>query len=434
MPKNKGKQVVSKQVSNLSKKLSQGNYAIARGLFLDALDLADNAKFQIEHKEHPINNEKDPTGKNDLFIDTALLGSPDAKRLLVLVSGTHGVEFYAGCGIQVAYLHQLASGKMTLPKDTAILFIHAANPFGAAWSSRFTEDNIDLNRNFCEHPVRQRNLGYDGLAPAFEKHIYQWWQHPIFLLSLIVIVCQLAVSYLKSNYYYRDPSLFRDGEPFRKQQRSTQSGQYHYPNGLFFGGFAPAKSNTLLRKIVDQYCLDAEEIVFFDIHTGLGKKGDLDIIHAAIDIAKDTSLSRCDAIFGPGRVSSSKAGRKSTSEVSVGKLPSGLLTQIVKQQQKQKGTTPTCTGVTLEFGTYPEVGTFLALWARNLQACDENTQKISGELCKQVFKQFFCVDDAQWLQGIIDKSFEVIQQTTDYLSEKESESSSQSSKFVNRAI
>ena len=48
------------------------------------------------------NPEKGPVGE-DCIADVAWLGPEDASKLLILVSGTHGAEGYAGSGCQVAW-------------------------------------------------------------------------------------------------------------------------------------------------------------------------------------------------------------------------------------------------------------------------------------------------------------------------------------------
>src|SRR5262249_56536361 len=74
-------------------------------------------------------------------------------------------EGFAGSGAQVGSFE--AGLGRELPADTALLAIHAINPYGFAWLRRVTEDNVDLNRNFVDHggPL-PRNPGYDELADA----------------------------------------------------------------------------------------------------------------------------------------------------------------------------------------------------------------------------------------------------------------------------
>ncbi len=35
-----------------------------------------------------------------------------------------------------------------MPKDVAVLHVHAINPYGFAWLRRTNEQNIDINRNW----------------------------------------------------------------------------------------------------------------------------------------------------------------------------------------------------------------------------------------------------------------------------------------------
>ena len=70
------------------------DYATARRNFLEAVEAAGGT---VESYVHP---SLGPSG-DELATDVALLGSPHATNVLVLVSGTHGVEGLAGSGLQV---------------------------------------------------------------------------------------------------------------------------------------------------------------------------------------------------------------------------------------------------------------------------------------------------------------------------------------------
>ncbi len=81
-----------------------------------------------------------------LSVDSAYFGHDNAHNVLLIVTGVHGVEGYAGSACIQHFLHHLAS--RYVGGDTAYLLIHALNPWGFANDSRVTEENIDLNRNF----------------------------------------------------------------------------------------------------------------------------------------------------------------------------------------------------------------------------------------------------------------------------------------------
>jgi hypothetical protein len=134
------------------------DYGEARRSFLDA---CLRAGLRVDTRRHPLSG---PDG-TVLACDVAWAGPRAARRVLVMVSGTHGVEGFSGSAIQIDWL--LSGGADRLPDGCSVLLIHAINPHGFAWLRRVTEDGVDLNRNFIDFaeppPV---NAGYAELADA----------------------------------------------------------------------------------------------------------------------------------------------------------------------------------------------------------------------------------------------------------------------------
>ena len=132
--------------------------------------------------------------------------------------GLHGVEGFAGLRDSTAVAGE---GVPSLPTDTAVVLIHAANPYGMAWLRRVNDRSVDLNRN-CLGPGEEyagAPDGYDALnaflnpprAPSHEAF-------------------RLRVAWL----------ILRHGMPALKQ--TIAGGQYVNPKGLFFGGnLAPGR-------------------------------------------------------------------------------------------------------------------------------------------------------------------------------------------------
>jgi len=87
---------------------------------------------------------KGPKGAN-LTIDIGWFGAKTPKRVFIHSSGLHGVEGLSGSAIQLQWLK---SRIRSIPADSAIVLVHALNPYGMAWRRRFNENNVDLNRNF----------------------------------------------------------------------------------------------------------------------------------------------------------------------------------------------------------------------------------------------------------------------------------------------
>ncbi|HEX6119257.1 MAG TPA: DUF2817 domain-containing protein, partial [Dongiaceae bacterium] len=154
----------------------------------------------------------------DLATDVALLGPAEATRLMIVVSGTHGAEGFCGSGIQVAWL---AAGH-PLPADSAILFVHALNPYGFSHVRRVTEDNVDLNRNFIDHGnAKPANPGYDELR---EFICPKEWTEDSERKNLAALRAHAAK--------HGSDAL----------ESAIASGQYVDPQGVFYGGTQPTWS------------------------------------------------------------------------------------------------------------------------------------------------------------------------------------------------
>ena len=128
------------------------DYEVARQKFLDTVKA-----YGLEH--HAFTNPQTGPEGQILATDVAWYGNKAAEKVLVFISGTHGVEFLAGSGCQIGWIKE---GHLAeTPADTGILFIHCINPYGAAWRRRYNEDNVDLNRNFIDHDRTDfKNLYY----------------------------------------------------------------------------------------------------------------------------------------------------------------------------------------------------------------------------------------------------------------------------------
>ena len=226
------------------------SYSEARAKFLAALDRAGGthlAAFQ--------NPRRGPAGE-ELFTDVGRLGPAEAEKLLVLVSGTHGIEGFCGSGCHTGWLdggHAIRD----LPKGIAVLFIHAVNPHGFAWARRVNEDNVDLNRNFVDHAKPYRdNPDYAKLRDHINPKT--WTAEGV------------AASEKAIRAFYGKP----EGELLAK---AIHGGQYINPQGTFFGGNAPTWSNRTYREIVATFLGTAEQICLIDYHTGSGVFGFCDL-------------------------------------------------------------------------------------------------------------------------------------------------------------
>ena len=134
------------------------DYPAARAAFLAA---AAQAGARVRSVEHPF--ARGPGG-TPLHMDRAVLGDPDAPAALCVISGTHGPEGYAGSAVQTGLLRSGLAQRYA--ERQRVILIHAHNPYGFAWDTRFNEDNIDLNRNYLASfaPPLPANPGYEAVA------------------------------------------------------------------------------------------------------------------------------------------------------------------------------------------------------------------------------------------------------------------------------
>ena len=197
------------------------DYATARQKFLDA---AKNAGAEIESIQHP------DTGiaGEDLFTDVAWLGPKDARSVLVTVSGTHGIEGYYGSGCQVGWLSE--GHAANLPAGTAMLSIHASNPYGFSWGRRVNEDNMDINRNFIDFEAKSPPAN-----PAYAE-VHDWLVPHTWSDEIAAGIQQKIAA-----YYARVGA--------KAATAAIVGGQHSHADGIFYGGQQACWSHKTIKAI-----------------------------------------------------------------------------------------------------------------------------------------------------------------------------------------
>jgi len=180
-----------------------------------------------------------------LTIDAAVFGQGD--NTLLVSSGLHGVEGYAGSAIQLEFI------KNGLPKDIQVVVLHALNPYGMARLRRVNENNVDLNRNFLAagEPYEGSSEGYQRLNPLLNP------EKPTGGIDFMLVRTVLQI--------------LRHG--YNTLKTAVVGGQYDFPKGLFFGGSKLERGPKLILDHLPSLVGDAQEIIHIDFHTGLGKSG-----------------------------------------------------------------------------------------------------------------------------------------------------------------
>jgi hypothetical protein len=177
----------------------------------------------------------------------------------MVVSGTHGVEGYAGSAIQTDWLTRLSTEP--IPSGLRLVLIHALNPYGFAWTRRTNEDNVDLNRNFIDwdRPTPD-NAAYDQLAEALVPDRWDDATKEATTMSLLAEVERLGLE---------------------EMQRIVSGGQYRHLRGVFYGGAGSVWSHRWLTDHARVLTEPAARVGIIDLHTGLGPWGHGElIVHA----------------------------------------------------------------------------------------------------------------------------------------------------------
>jgi predicted deacylase len=307
----------------------------------------------------------------ELFTDVVWLGSDGAERVLVLISGTHGAEGFAGSAIQSDFLTQAGGHQWQPPANTAVLLIHALNPWGMAWCRRCDQDGIDLNRNF---------INFDQPPPANAGYL------------------ALRDTLMLEDATARATALRQYGERHGQTalEIAVSGGQFSDPAGPFFGGFGQSHARRLIEQLINDYALGERQLAVIDLHTGLGPYGYGEII---CDHAPDSHGTRVAHQWYGDAVTLPLAGTSS----SVPKL--GLMDYGWHAIMDRHS----CF-VTLEFGTFGTEPLFDTILAdhRLHAAGPVDWSSATCQQVKQRMARHFCPPDSQWQEMVLWRSRQVI--------------------------
>lgn len=222
------------------------DYAAARQRFQAAV-----ARAGASLASHVLPDHAGPSGEA-LAIDVARLGNARAESALLVISGTHGVEGFAGSGCQVGLLEDRFHE--ALPQSSCLILLHALNPFGFAWLRRVNEDGVDLNRNFVDFSKPLPS------SAAYEA-LHDWL---------------VPAEWEGEARRAADAALTAFGQThgMAALQAAVSGGQYTRPTGLFYGGARESWSaSTLARVLAEILPGTVRRLGVIDLHTGLGPAG-----------------------------------------------------------------------------------------------------------------------------------------------------------------
>lgn len=352
-------------------KYFRDDYVAARDLFVET---CDEAGLDLDSHRHAMPG---PNGE-PLFADCTLIGRRDAPNLIVLISGTHGVETLCGSACQSGFI---AEGRwQSIDDDTAILIIHALNCWGAAHLRRNNEDNVDLSRNF---------LDFDQPLP--ENDAYE--------------EIHSALSCPEFRGPERDESdnvlaHYRDKHGISQFVSAIMGGQYRHSDGMSFGGTGRVWSHSLLSSLLSPFRETAKAVFAIEYHSGLGPYG----YGMAVTMQTGSDLERVRSIYG--RWVEAPNEHAGTAEGDVFQVR-GHPTRGIRDAFPQAG----LSAIVLEFGTYAPTDSLPVLIDDHWLTHHGDVNSEEGRNIKKTLLEMHHPADPDWRQAVWDRSVQVIEQT-----------------------
>jgi hypothetical protein len=301
-----------------------------------------------------------------LSTDMLWFGTPSVAALVVVTSGVHGVEGFAGSGIQIALLEDAELLATIRDSNVGLLLVHAVNPHGFSHMRRVDEHNVDINRNFVE----------DWTSPHANPRYARVHPHLV------------PTTWPPSDE--NEAALRRIlGEPgFGGLQAAIQPGQYSHRDGLFFGGSQTSWASRTLMSIFEEYAAGSRALRWIDLHTGLGEFGYGERIYLGPNDAD--RLRRARTTWGAAVTSMYEEGSSTSAEIH-GSAWEGILRAIGRADML---------GIALEYGTRPVPEVLAALRYDQWHASHASPDFDSAPV-KQAMMDAFYGDDRLWRMRVV---------------------------------
>jgi hypothetical protein len=328
----------------------------------------------------------------DLTVDAVYIPARGKKKdLMILISGVHGPETYAGSAIQMMVGHELAAPKDKIDKtnpDVGWILIHALNPYGFKYNRRVTENNVNLNRNCSIHRdlFKIKNKDYLSFRSLFE---------PKGMVESFVPTAAKTVFTLAK--------MFASGKlPYKEFGNALGKGQYDFSEGLEYGGRDFEPQIEFVKYFLARYGTDYQRVSFFDLHTGLGEKYTLHLLHG--QKVDQTDYERMKHLL-PSPCEDNTYITTPSDDPGFYEVDGDTCDMVTEMWAKDKS----LTAVTLEFGTrghsaWQQIeGVFRLIVENQGHHYGYKTQELEKKV-KQKFLDQFYPDSDKWRNSVIEKS------------------------------
>ena len=212
--------------------------------FANACNHSNGTIEYINHPELGANNES-------LKVAVCSVGNASSDAVVLTISGTHGIEGYAGSMAQISMLRGPSS---MFPPSLRMVHIHMINPYGASHVLKENEQNADQLKNEAgyyaldyDNPIVHELMdGIDWPNLATEQAQQ----------NAITLYTQLIVKYGLENV-----------------NAALKTGQGKRPQGIAYFGPSKSWSTTTLEYILNKYVGKVSRILLLDWHTAVGPHG-----------------------------------------------------------------------------------------------------------------------------------------------------------------
>ena len=338
--------------------------------------------------------------KEKLTTEYLTIGNPEAKKWLVITSGTIGPDFYIGSSIQSRMIYKMNKGLVKVPDDVAILMVHGINSWGAAWIRPGNINNVILDMNFTQNfqeliAKEQKNEEYKKL-----NSVYKYCEKVINTIG----IKNYFYHWLKMSFYYLKYGRNVVYKSIFTPQRSELI-------GLSYGGQKEQLNNIQLKAQVKQIIPEDASIVFhIDLQTSPGSKFKNSII-----ITEDSASTETFSDITCLRVN----------ERSPGACPSKIITGLKNGSSKWK-----C--AVYSIGTYSRRMRFVAMrdenilhnqniWVENWTR-DECAHIPINDYCNHKYKknllERFYPANKRWRYTVSERGTKFLEDLLIYLSKK----------------
>ncbi len=217
--------------------------------------------YDVELHTYTVNQEE------ELYIDTMYIKPTITENLVFISTGVHGIEAYIGNVMVEVFINEIL--KDLDFTNTGVVIVSNVNPYGVKNGRRFNEDNVDLNRNFI--------IDWN----TFDKSINKDYPK---VVSLLEPKNKINNYFSNELNFYSKLAINAVTKGVSTVTNALVSGQYEYPNGVYYGGNSDTISTTYLKNVFNRINeSNYSNILYFDIHSGYGSRYDMTIFNSGND-------------------------------------------------------------------------------------------------------------------------------------------------------